>query len=351
MAGEARETRKDQNCVLCGVRLYTGNASPLPKRLNGWVPYCRKCMEKRYKTVSAAVGYKLGLFVSCVMFNLPYCPEYLEEGTAARKKNHDLGVFDCYLNSLTMHGMDYSNGRHMEFTDGVTDIRKAFGGEMATLEVDDEMLSDEDYKQGHIGQVSDWGYGPPDRPYTQEDYDALDKHYDALTSDRVQVSKQAEIAIRKICVLQLEQQYAIFRGDYGEAKKIEDIIKAEMEGEQLRKKDELPQDRARLDDIVGACERAGLLGKTYDELVEILATKAFHSPYGYTRDAADQMLLFIVNATRQNEDLAELDRLPDEYAIQDPLEEFARDQDKREKKIYDQLGIAPLHMKGGKTNA
>lgn len=332
-----------RTCVICGERLNEKDGWRYPKMLGGGlIPYCGKCMDRLYKYTATSVGYKLALFMVCSQFSMPYRPELLEK--AKELDPESKRPFTGYLLALKEAGADKYRGGYQTFKDGLTDITKAFGGEYATLEVDDEMLSDEEYRQGHIGQVKDWGYGPEDRPYTQDDYDALDKFYEALTENRVNVTKQIEMAIRNICVMKLEQQYSIFKGNFTEAKRLEDIIKAEMEGEQLRKKDELPQDRVRLDDIVLACERAGLLGKSYDELVEIMAKKMFHTKYGYTRDAADQMLLFIVNATRTNEGYAELDRLPDDFAIQDPLGEFAEKPDEVEKQIYKDLHIAPLNM-------
>lgn len=336
-----------KNCAICGAELTEKNSWKLPLRLGGGnVPYCAKCMERTFKSMAQDVGYKLAFYLCCANFNVPYRPDLLE---AAKEYQNGLGKFGGYLCAVRKIKPEAINGGLLEFRDGITDITKAFGGEFATLEVDDEMLDDAEYRSGHLNQTQDWGFGPEKRPYTQQDYDQLDKFYDAMTSERANVSKQAKIAIQNICVMKLEQQYAIYSGDYGEAKKLEDIIKAEMEGEQLRKKDELPQDRVRLDDIVIACERAGLTGKSYDELVEILAKKMFHTKYGYTRDAADQMLLYITNATRTNEGYAELDRLPDDFAIQDPMGEFAETPDDTEKQIYKDLQIAPLHMqpKGG----
>lgn len=331
-------------CAVCGEKLIEAEGWRYPSNLGGGlIPYCGKCMERLYKYNASSVGYKLALFMCCSQFSMPYRPELLEKAKEFDPSGKK--PLTGYLLALKEAKADNYRGGYQCFKDGITDITKAFGGEYATLEVDDEMLSDEEYKKGHIGQVKDWGYGPEDRPYTQEDYDALDKFYDALTENRVNITKQIEMAIRNICVMKLEQQYSIYKGNFAEAKRLEDIIKAEMEGEQLRKKDELPQDRVRLDDIVLACERAGLVGKSYDELVEIMAKKMFHTKYGYTRDAADQMLLYIVNATRTNEGYAELDRLPDDFAIQDNLGEFAEEPDAVEKQIYKELHIAPLNMK------
>ena len=335
-------------CAICGAKLIERECWRFPRNLGGgMIPYCGKCMERLYKYTSSSVGYKLGLFMTCSQFSMPYRPDLLEK---AKEFDPDgKKPFTGYLLALKDAGADKTHGAYQTFKDGLTDITKAFGGEYETLEVDDEMLNDEEYKKGHVAQVKDWGYGPEDRPYTQTDYDNLDKFYEALIENRVNLTKQIDMAIRNICVMKLEQQYAIYKGNFTEAKRIEDIIKAEMEGEQLRKKDELPQDRVRLDDIVLACERAGLLGLSYDELTEVLAKKLFHTKYGYTRDAADQMLLYIVNATRTNEGYAELDRLPDDFAIQDPLGEFSEKPDEVEKQIYKELHISPLNMnpKGG----
>lgn len=329
-------------CAICGEKLVKARGWPFPPRLGGWqIPYCNKCMERIYRYNSSIVGYKVGLWLTCAQFCMPYKPELLPDMESYKDKGK---VFLAYLDVLKEKGADKGRNGAMTFRDGISDIRRAFSGEFATLEVDDEMLNDAEYKEGKVSQERDWGFGPPERPYTQEDYDALDRFYEALTENRVNVTKQIEIAIRQICVMKLEQQYCIFQRDFAKAKQLEDIIKAEMEGEQLRKKDELPQDRVRLDDIVLACERAGLIGKSYDELVEILATKMFHTKYGYTRDAADQMLLYIANATRTNEGFAEFDRLPDDLAIVDHLGEFAEEPDEAEKKLYKELQISPLHM-------
>jgi hypothetical protein len=47
----------------------------------------------------------------------------------------------------------------------------------------------------------------------------------------------------------------------------------------------------------------------------------------------------------------EVDRLPDDFAIVDTMGEFASEPDDVEKSIYKELGLAPLHMKGGANDA
>ena len=328
-----------RNCCLCGKPIDERNGWKLAERFKRrWVPYCTNCQDRYYRHLAPVVGYKLAMYICAAAFDVPYLPEFFEEAKEYSEKKGKWGGYNVALKKHEKH-----RGRE-NFAQGITDIKTAFSGEYETLEVDDDMLSDEEYKAGHLAQVKDWGVGPADRPYTQEDYDALDSFRDAISDNRVNISAQAELAIKNIAIMRLEQRKCLYTGDYGKAKQIEDMIAKEMESEQLRKKDELPQDRVRLDDIALACERAGLLGKSYDELCEILANKALHKTYPYTRDAADQMLLMIRNATAWNEGRMEIDRLPDELAMQDPLGEFAEKPDEAEKQIYKELQLSPLHM-------
>lgn len=337
----ADEEKKKEHCAWCGKELTDSNSWGRPPVLGeGKVPCCYSCQSKQFSYLSTVVGYKLAMFYCCMMFNMPYRPEMLNKAEQYKKG----GKWGSYVTALRADGLHKTRDGFPGFADGITDIRRAFNGEYETLEVDDDMLNDEEYRAGHISQLQDWGHGPKDRPYSQADYDFLDKFYSSLTSDRVNINEQAEMAIKNICILRLEQRKAVEEGDIAKAKQLEDIAIKEMESEQLRKKDEIPQDRVRLDDIYLACERAGLPLHDYDALVEVLATKMFHSPYGYTRDAADQMLLMIRNATAFNEGYAEIDRLPDEFAIQDPLGEFAKEQDATEKQLYRDLHLTPLNM-------
>lgn len=336
------ETANAVKCAICGEEFLPVAKLPERVRSNAPFPFCENCQQKIYSYLVAlpGVGYKVAVFLACLFFNVPYLPEVAAE--AAKFSKVSKGKWKAYL--MALRAWNREGHTESAAVDGITDIRKAFDGEMKTLQVSDDMLSAEDYKSLERIRKERWGDGPADEPYTQADYEAMDKNYDALTADRAYVSDQAEAAIVRICKWTLVQERCFDKQDYDSAKKIGDLIKAEKEGEQLRKKDELPQDRVRLDDIVQAVERAGLHIMDYDELCKELATKAFHAPYPYWRDAADQMLLAIRNCTAWNEGQEEVDRLPDAYAIQDTLGEFAAENDEKGQQIYRDLGIVPLDM-------
>lgn len=337
----AAEERDKQRCCMCRSILEEKNARRLPEKLGGgYVPYCANCQEKVYKYLSAVLGYRVAMFFCAAMMNAPYLPELFEQ---AKTYTASLGAWGGYLAALRHEGRDSKEGKQTGFRDGITDLRKAFGGDYETLHLSDEMLSDEDYISGHRAQAETWGYGPEKQPYTQEDYDRLDEIFEAIASNRANLGDQARLAIQKIAKWTLEQDRCFNKGDFEGAKRLQDIIKIEMENEQLRKKDSLPTDTVRIDDIVMAIERAGLHIMDYDELCTELANHSFHRTYPYTRDAADQMLLLIRNATAWNEGRAEVASLPPEFRITDELGEFAQEQDETEKEIYGELQLSPMN--------
>lgn len=329
-------------CAICGAEIYPSQWLPERVKKNTAFPVCIDCQQKFYTHFVAlpGVGYKIAVFFNCLFFNTPYIPE-VANNTAKYSKAKD-GVWRGYI--AAYRAWKKAGNIGTTAADGVTDIRKAFDGQKLTLRVTDDMLTAEDYQSIERERKERWGDGPKEEPYTEGDYEFMEKNYDALTADRAYLSQQAEVAIVRICKWTLEQERCFNRQDYDGAKKIGDLIKAEKEGEQLRKKDELPQDRVRLDDIVQAIERAGLHIMDYDELCKELANRSFHAPYPYTRDAADQMLLHIRNCTAWNEDREEVDRLPDDFAVEDTLGEFAETPDEKEKQIYRDLDILPLNM-------
>ena len=321
---------------------------------NSWMPtdgfdrgaptfYCTSCQNQFYLALAKVVGSDLAYFYCCVKFDVPYVPRALK---ASYKYKREYGPWGGYITALRAAHWNNKKDRWCGFADGSVEIKKAFAelkelGAESPEELRETRERDKEYNKEFWGE----SYGADSEPYTDADYEALNRVYDAMTEGRSGISTQSQIAIQDIARWTLERDKLMAAKEFDDAKKVDAMIEKLKESEQLRKKDELPQDRARLDDIVKAVERAGLNLMDYDELTRQLATYMFHSPYGYTRDAADQMLLYIRNATAFNEGVAEVDRLPNEFAIVDTLGEFAQERDDTEKQTYKDLGIQPLRMK------
>lgn len=326
-------------CGVCGKELTDSNSWPLPERVSKkHVPYCLTCQSKMYQWIASVLGYKLAMFFACAMFNIPYLPTLFEASREISKEGNK-NPWVGYV--IAVRKADKERGKLRGFEQGLTDIKKAFKS-YKTLEVDDELLSDEEYKSGKKAQMELWGLGPSDNPYTDEDYETLNKQYIALTEERPNRSYQAELAIQKICKWTLEQEKCIAKKEYTDAQRLGQLIKTEMESEEFRAKDKKVSNMVRLDDIVLAIERVGLNIPDEEELLTMLANHSFHPRYTYTRDAADQMLLQIINASRWNEGAAELDRLPEQFKIADDLDEFSETQDATEKKLYQDLQLIPM---------
>ena len=323
---------------------------------NSWMPtngfdrgaptfYCVGCQNQYFLQLAKTVGTDIAYFFCCVKFDVPYIPRTIYNSYKYKK---EYGPWGGYITALRAAKWHTKNNKWAGFADGETNIKKAIK-ELIDLgaESPDELL--ERKERDKEDNIEFWGKtsGPNGEKYTDEDYAALNRVLDAMTEGRSGISTQSLIAIQDIAKWTLERDKLMAAKEFDDARKVDAMIEKLKESEQLRKKDELPQDRARLDDIVKAVEKANLNMMDYNELCKQLATYMFHSPYGYTRDAADQMLLYIRNATAFNEGVPEVDRLPDEFAIVDTLGEFAPERDSEEKQIYKDLGIAPLHMKGG----
>ena len=335
---EVRESRK---CWHCGKELTDRNSWMATEGFDPGVPsfYCVGCQNTYNVGLSKIVGPEMALFICCAMFNVPFIGEAV---AAAKTYKAERGIWGSYIKVLREAKYHKLSDKWYGFSDGETDVRKALGMEDLDIQTAEDI--EKTKARQDLLNKERWGQGPKSKRYREDDYDELNALYDAMTKDRVGMSDQSEISIRNICKWSLERDRCIEEKDFNAAQKLSSMIEKEKESEQLRKKDEMPQDLARLDDIVKAVERAGLDMMDYDHLCQQLGQYMFHSPYGYTRDAADQMLLLIRNCTAWNEGIPEVDRLGEEFAIIDHMGEFAKEQDDEEKQTYRDLQIAPLHM-------
>ena len=82
---------------------------------------------------------------------------------------------------------------------------------------------------------------------------------------------------------------------------------------------------------------------SYEKLLDKL--RGDTPKYPYTKDAADQMLLYIINTSRANDGMPEFSILPDEYRLEDEHGEFAKTPSDKEKEAYEKLGIIRMPEK------
>lgn len=300
--------------------------------------------QERYDAIARATSDSLALFYCCIEFDRPF-------DMLAVPKEPDVGEkWIAYLDNLRLKKLDTRRGEPLGFLDGLTDITKIFGEGLTAGEFTKAVGNEKSARNRKVGtaqQRKNWGENSAKNPYTSEDYDELDRIYEALASDLMAaggVSVKQEFILRDCAKMTLDRDKMRAIGQYDKAAKLNKMVQDNLSSEGLRKRDAKPIDDLRLDGIVDRLEKAGLLknGKqcSPDEMFEIL----FHRrpKYSYTKDAAEQILLYMANTTRVNDGLSELPTLPPDMRLRDDLGEFAEEPDEQEKESYKELGIVKM---------
>ena len=300
--------------------------------------------QERYDAIARATSDSLALFYCCIEFDRPF-------DMLAVPKEPDVGEkWIAYLDNLRLKKLDTRRGEPLGFLDGLTDITKIFGEGLSAGEFTKAVGNEKSARNRKVGtaqQRKNWGENSAKNPYTSEDYDELDRIYEALSSDLMVaggVSVKQEFILRDCAKMTLDRDKMRAIGQYDKAAKLNKMVQDNLSSEGLRKRDAKPIDDLRIDGIVDRLEKAGLLknGKqcSPDEMFEIL----FHRrpKYSYTKDAAEQILLYMANTTRVNDGLSELPTLPPDMRLRDDLGEFAEEPDEQEKESYKELGIVKM---------
>lgn len=300
--------------------------------------------QERYDAIARATSDSLALFYCCIEFDRPF-------DMLAVPKEPDVGEkWIAYLDNLRLKKLDTRRGEPLGFLDGLTDITKIFGEGLTAGEFTKAVGNEKSARNRKVGtaqQRKNWGENSAKNPYTSEDYDELDRIYEALASDLMAaggVSVKQEFILRDCAKMTLDRDKMRAIGQYDKAAKLNKMVQDNLSSEGLRKRDAKPIDDLRIDGIVDRLEKAGLLknGKqcSPDEMFEIL----FHRrpKYSYTKDAAEQILLYIANTTRVNDGLSELPTLPPDMRLRDDLGEFAEEPNEQEKESYKELGIVKM---------
>jgi hypothetical protein len=300
--------------------------------------------QERYDAIARATSDSLALFYCCIEFDRPF-------DMLAVPKEPDVGEkWIAYLDNLRLKKLDTRRGEPLGFLDGLTDITKIFGEGLSAGEFTKAVGNEKSARNRKVGtaqQRKNWGENSAKNPYTSEDYDELDRIYEALSSDLMAaggVSVKQEFILRDCAKMTLDRDKMRAIGQYDKAAKLNKMVQDNLSSEGLRKKDAKPIDDLRIDSLVEALEKKGLLknGKQCDpdEMFRILFGRS--CKYPYTMDAAEQMILINENRMRQNEGRPELTTLPPEMRLRDDLGEFAEEPNEQEKEAYQQLGLVKM---------
>lgn len=330
---EEEDVQREAVCMCCGKRLNenTGVYMPSEKYPSGYHPVCLVCQQKQYAEMSAATSRTYALFYACIRFDVPYVPEVVSDVTA----NHN-GVWYDYVKKLQR-----SEKVPDEWTDGMTDIQEAFGGQIPTLAITgDVMVGNMDELPDERRWEIEWGEG-----YSEEDYHHLDNRYLQLTSEwaGMPIPPRTSMSLHDVAKYMLLRDKATRNGGATEAKKYQDMITAIMASEDLKVDRNRVNEDLRVDKIVKWLESRNAIrdGQLVDrdKLVKILSQE--RGEYRTSLDVVDEMIFCIVNTMRKNDGLPELDKLPMSAQVNDFKGELLAETSDEEKAIMKGLGVVP----------
>lgn len=274
--------------------------------------------DRRLKYLSEDVGKDIALFCFCAVFNIAYDDKV------------EYATYEEYA----------SKKRGTTFDEGEMNIRNIIKSKMS----DEERWA------------ATWGTGGDINPYTPEDYRRLDELFETYADRQLKAGSmdvQAEYVLRSTCQDQLFAEKCRARGtkqDIAMYTQINKTIQDRLASEQMRKRDEKAVEEVKLDSIVDALQKAGLMrrGKllSLDEVTEVLLRRMGQlggepsRKYPYTIDAADQMLHMIQNNMYANDGLPELAEIPDNMRFDENVTcEFADKPNAKEEEVYKKLGL------------
>lgn len=315
-------------CSICGKPLTDENS-----RENAYT--CLDCENKRFKQLEEANGTSIALFLMCGMVNLPLEPLILPY-KFAEKEGNKWEVY-CYL--LKEKGKLEKNGKLRGFNNGVCDIREIFGSKMsytdfsAYVEAQQELIAEQ---EGTEEQREQWGIRPlwQNLDLTTELYNELDRRFDAKISryKGITIDEVLSDTLKKLCRLELVQEYLISIGDVTSFDKIQKSIDSIQAAEQLRKKDEKPIENFKIDAQIKALEDAGLVedGKffDFDTTRKKLLNLAKSTKYNYPLDMVDQMIFGIKNNMMANANALMATELSPDLVFEDTNNEFEKEENK-----------------------
>lgn len=267
----------------------------------------------RYINLCNLIGEEMARYCLCAAMNVAYDPDI------------DCVSFEDYVEQV---------GKTRKFKDGV------FINKQEEIDVDD--------RQYQLW-VNQWGIGDKEKPYTTDDYRQLDQIFDTYSS-RLEKSggmdEWQEDTLRSCSRMRLASDKCIAKGgkeNVDMASKYNKMIQDQLASEQLRKKDEKPLGIAQMDGITQAMARKYGVGveMTYDKAVEICSKWLMSHKYPHTMDAAEHMMLAIINTTRENNDMPLFSELPEGTEFPKSMEsEFAEEPNEAEKEVYEYLNIS-----------
>lgn len=337
-----------RECLYCGKEK---DIEQFCERPHGTAAVCMECEQAVYDRIAKESGATLALFVACAAFDVPFFPDALPEPSEFS------GMADRWLwYNREVSGRIYGEDRVMGFLDGETNVLRIFARKVGKVDTSTYIASiaaqkvAEDANPGTPEQRQKWGTGSiyPNIPTTGDLYRDLDRRYELyMTRYKGINDPQLVQNVITVCKWDVIMQHLTQHGNLSEAKNVQSMKDMLMSSEQMRKKDEKPVEGMRMDALVVAMEKAGLMEDkkflSYPDLVRVFWERFFKAKkYDYSVDAADHMIYDIWNTMRMDADQAIDTILPGGLELKDELGEFEPEPTESEKKVEAYAKLTPV---------
>ena len=187
--------------------------------------------QKQYAAIARETSDSLALFYCCIRFDVPFDMLAVPKEVGSAEKWMD------YCDNLRTKGLDKKRGETLGFLDGLTDIMEIFGERLDVGEFTKAVGNEKSARNRKIGtakQRKDWGENSAKNPYTAEDYNELDRIYDALASDLMAaggVSVKQEFILRDCAKMTLDCDNMRSIGQFDKAAKLNRMIQDNLSSE------------------------------------------------------------------------------------------------------------------------
>lgn len=300
----------------------------------GYLPYCVRCQQKRFSYWRRQMGDKrtLALYLSCLMFDVPYLPEIVE----ITKSGKD-GIWIAYLANLRKAKKNRTGDRPANFLDGVSDMAVALGEEMPQAPVDGDfgMSQRESWNRK-------WGADMSEAACTH-----MDSMYEVISAEyKGSISPRLDLAIRDICKLRYLRDESLQK-DSGEAKRYQEMIDKIMSSEAMKVGDAKPTEAIRVDALADALEKRGVLTDGRFSMKGVLNYIAQDKgAYIETLDIVDAIMLKMINANRTNLGESEFSQLPKDLRVNDVFKELQGKPTSKQAQDMKKLDVVPSRKTG-----
>ena len=348
----ARKENEAVYCNVCGELLTRDNARHAPEANRRFVTTCIDCEEKHFKKLAQTNGEHLAIFCCCAAYNVPFSARLLPSPEEKKPV-----TWKSYVSAIEDRN-PYDAMKWKTFFDGSTNILRIFGKDLTEKDVAryikwQQEQQDKKEISGTESQREKWGVNAG---YKNEDYDELDRlyiNYISSYGEGVSISARKDDAIIDICKARMMMAKKIGEGDASGAEKYARVVDMLSASEALREKDQKPMEDARPDSFIKLLEDAGFmesgdllpLEELQQQLAKVFIKGVNGEQYPYTEDAANQMILKILNTFRTNSDLPIQSFLEEDEAITDHFGEFVDVASSVEQQNMKYAGLTPVEIR------